>query len=269
MAGEDHTDLFMKFHDVHDRPVVGESRAELSSNDAVTRQLLQGFLNQKFFEIDSFSMSAQVDDRDVNEMCRDIKRENERAIKDYEERSRTSSGQRDEASSTPWRAAVPRRAAGPLAGGHRLSLQRPPLKSHDDILREAKTQLDRAAKGSPVKEITFTRQVDIASKAFATGLKLGHGYQSAALIKRKGAGSKDDAGKDISGNVFLRIDFEQVLVTSLDWSDDEGEIKETCKFICKKIIVKYRPQLPSGKLGSIKMGQWEYTDKSQPSTGSR
>jgi type VI protein secretion system component Hcp len=242
MAGDDHSDLFMKFHNVHDIPIVGESRTELSSNDPVTRQMLHGFLHQKFIEIDSFSMSAQVDDSSPEEMKKEILRENRRLIADYDKRKLERKLQPNE--------------------------QRPKEKNASEVDQDVKTRQNQAAKGSPVKEINFSRQVDIASKAFATGLKQGHGYKSACLIKRKGAGSKDEKGKATAGDVFLRIEFEQVLVTSIDWSDDEGEIKENCKFICKKIIVKYRPQLPSGKLGSIKTGQWEYTDKSQPSTGS-
>jgi hypothetical protein len=242
MASDDHTDLFMKFQDVNDIPVVGESRTVLTSSDPITRQMLDGFLPGKFIEIDSFSMSAQVDDRTPDEMRKDIRRENQRVIREYDERKKK----------------------GPLKDGEK----RPNEMKDADVEHELMTLQNKAAKGSPVKEINFSRQLDLASKAFAMGIKQGYGYQSASLIKRKGAGSKDQSGKATSGDVYLRIDFEQVLMTSIDWSDDEGEIKENCKFICRKIIIQYRPQLPNGKLGAIKTGKWEYTDKSQPSTGS-
>jgi hypothetical protein len=243
MAGDDHTDLFMTFIDAMGQQVIGESRTELSSSDPITRQMLLGFLHNKFIEIDSFSMSARVDDADEAEMRREILKENRRAIDDYNKRKKSLQGVRGE---------------------------QPPevIEKGSRKLKElVDTRKNQAAKGSPVKEINFSRQVDIASGAFTTGIRQGYGYKSATLIKRKGAGSKDETGKATSGDVYLRIEFEQVLVTSVDWSDDEGEIKESCKFICKEITVKYRPQLPSGKLGAIQTGHWVYTDRSQQSTG--
>jgi type VI protein secretion system component Hcp len=232
MAADDHSDLFMKFVDVRHQHLGAESRTELSSSDPVSKQMLRGFEHKKFLEIDSFSMSAQVDDSTPDEMKRDIMRENQRLIADYEKRRREGKLQPNE--------------------------QRPKQKSADEVNNDVKTRQNQASQGSPVKEINFTRQVDITSKAFLMGLKQGHGYRSATLIKRKGAGSKDQSGAPAAGDVYLRIDFESVLVTSIDWSDDDGEIKEECKFICKKITIQYRPQLPSGKLGAIKTGSWEY-----------
>jgi hypothetical protein len=63
--------------------------------------------------------------------------------------------------------------------------------------------------------------------------------------------------------VHLRIDFDTVLVTKVDWSDDNEEVKEDCTFICRKIFIQYRPQLPNGKLGAVVSGTWEWKPPSQ------
>jgi hypothetical protein len=56
--------------------------------------------------------------------------------------------------------------------------------------------------------------------------------------------------------VYLRIDFYDVLIVEVEWSDDD-EVTENCKFICRKVLVQYLPQLPSGSLGGVVRGFWK------------
>ena len=69
---------------------------------------------------------------------------------------------------------------------------------------------------------------------------------------------KTEKQKLVAADVYLRIDFDLVLVTKVDWSDDDAEVGEDTSFICRKITIKYRPQLPDGTLGAIKSGGWEW-----------
>jgi type VI protein secretion system component Hcp len=74
-------------------------------------------------------------------------------------------------------------------------------------------------------------------------------FTSATLVKRKAAGS------DLSGHGFLRFEFTDVLVIGVDW--DSGDVvKEKCKFICRGMTVKYRPQTLNGSLGPAVPGSF-------------
>ena len=76
-------------------------------------------------------------------------------------------------------------------------------------------------------------------------------FSSATLIKRKAASTS------VSGHAFLRIDFTDVLVIDVDW--DSGDVvKEKCKFICREVMVQYKPQKSDGSLGAPVPGTWKY-----------
>ena len=59
--------------------------------------------------------------------------------------------------------------------------------------------------------------------------------------------------------VHLRVRYSFVwissvcLLTSVDWSDDD-EVEENCTFICRSVVVSYKPQLPDGTLGGTISG---------------
>ncbi len=109
----------------------------------------------------------------------------------------------------------------------------------------------RAHKKYPVnvQPITFSRPIDRASNLLLQHCIKCTSFDSATLVKRKAAGSA------AAGEAYLRMDFTGVLITNIDWSNDEP-IKETCKFISRAITVRYRPQLPDGTLGIIRPGFW-------------
>ncbi len=109
----------------------------------------------------------------------------------------------------------------------------------------------RGAKKYPVnvQPVTFTRPIDRASTQLLQHCIKCTSFDSVTLVKRKAAGSA------AAGEAYLRMDFTGVLITDIDWSDDDP-VKETCKFISRAITVNYRPQLPNGTLGVIRPGFW-------------
>jgi type VI protein secretion system component Hcp len=226
MAKGDHSDLFMTFLDFGGTPIKGESRANLTSNDQISKALLKGFESPNVFEIETFSFSASADDTDPSEIRSAIEKENSQPGKQT-------------------------KGAPPT-----------PRMTPAQMAQEVKDRLNRQS-GPPVREITFTRSVDSTSSYFMKNIVVGKGFQRASLIKRKSAGSHTDSGGLAAGDVHLRIDFDTVLVTKVDWSDDNEEVKESCTFICRKISIQYRPQLPNGKLGAVVPGSWEWKPQSQ------
>ena len=110
-----------------------------------------------------------------------------------------------------------------------------------------------------MQPVEFTRAVDTASVLMLEHCIHRVNFDSATLIKRKAAGSR------ASGEVYLRFDFTGVLITSIDWDNDEP-IKETCLFITRGVTVFSRPQLPDGSLGGTLTGFWSMVDGMKPAT---
>jgi type VI protein secretion system component Hcp len=114
----------------------------------------------------------------------------------------------------------------------------------------AKASIDSDG-GYPVdlEPFSFTRHMDKASPLFFNAISSKLSFKSATVVKRK------DVGAETGPQAFLRIDFTDVLFISIGW--DNGEIvKEKCKFICRQVLVKYRPQAHSGLLGPVVSGAW-------------
>jgi len=92
---------------------------------------------------------------------------------------------------------------------------------------------------------TFTRVIDGASPRFFDACCNQVSFQSAALVKRVAVGG--GAGNAVQRSVgFIRFDFRDVMLTSVDW-DDGDLVTESCTFICKAMKVRYRQQRASGK----------------------
>jgi type VI protein secretion system component Hcp len=90
-------------------------------------------------------------------------------------------------------------------------------------------------------EFSITRRYDCASPVLFQKCAKSESFQSASLIKRKAVGDKLRS--------FLRFDFDDVLVTHIDWQDAEV-IKETFKFVFRKMTVQYKTQAHSGTLNA-------------------
>jgi type VI protein secretion system component Hcp len=100
----------------------------------------------------------------------------------------------------------------------------------------------RAKLSYPVEfnQFQFKRLIDSASPIFFQYCLNSISFQDAALVKRVSQGDGSSIG-------YLRLDFTDVLITNVDW-DDGDVVTESCTFICKKLVVKYRSQAASGTL---------------------
>ena len=215
MAAADKSEMFMMFVDAKGRTIDAESRADLKAGERGSNALTENFAEGKFFEIDSFTFEIEVPNPDE-------------AHKSPEEQARAAG---------EWAAhqfqGQTQGATGAAQRGARKGGKKPKSNKGDQVLQP----------------VTFKRKVDISSTTMLRTMLHCHGYKSAHMIKRRAAGGK------VAGAVFLRIDFEEVLVTSIKWSDDD-QVGETYSFICCKAGVRYRPQLPNGTLGAPASFEW-------------
>jgi len=112
-----------------------------------------------------------------------------------------------------------------------------------------------------LQPVSFTRAIDASSSILMQNCIDCVSYDSASLIKRKAVGGV------AAGEVFLRLDFIGVLVIGVEWENDD-EVEETCRFICRSVTISYRPQLPDGTLGAVVSGFWSMAaDETQPPLG--
>ncbi len=102
-----------------------------------------------------------------------------------------------------------------------------------------------------MQPVEFSRVMDTMSPALFQSLVDCDTLAQVSVAKRKSAGSKN------SGEIYLRLDFERVLLTNLDWKDSEHLIMETGTFIYRKITIRYRPQRSDGSLGPVIQSGWE------------
>jgi type VI protein secretion system component Hcp len=108
------------------------------------------------------------------------------------------------------------------------------------------------AAGVQLNEVTITRQIDIASMVLMNCCIGTQGFDSATIIKRRAAGGLVEAGQ-----AYLRIDFDGVLITKIDWTD-QHIVQEKITFITRGLQVVYRPQMADGSLGQ-KTQQAQFT----------
>jgi type VI protein secretion system component Hcp len=95
----------------------------------------------------------------------------------------------------------------------------------------------------------FTRQIDASSPVLMQKCIDKEVFKRISLIKRRSTGGP------AAGEVFLRLDFIEALLIDVSWSNDD-EVKEECEFVCRRVCINYRPQLPDGTLGAAVPGFW-------------
>ncbi len=125
-------------------------------------------------------------------------------------------------------------------------------------------------------EFSFSRLIDQASPQIFQSCANSESFIQAVIVKRRPAFAgalpvgigKTEAVSDLRG--FLRIEFNEVLITGLSWDDGEM-VKEKCKFICRSVLVRYRPQASSGSLADAaeKTAQWSQQMELRTPTPSR
>lgn len=99
-----------------------------------------------------------------------------------------------------------------------------------------------------MEPFTFSKKLDAASPGLLTNFTRSVTYKSASMIQCKVIGGR-------SLLPFLRIDYTDVLITGIDWSDGLF-VKESCKFLARGICVKYAQQADDGSLLPPVSGEW-------------
>lgn len=112
-----------------------------------------------------------------------------------------------------------------------------------------------------VDEFEFKRQFDVASPILFQLCATSAPLKSATLVQRKAGSSQSQMG---ISPCYLRIDFFDVLLTSVGWDVEDEGVEEKVKFVSRRISVQYRPQKPDGTLGSPVNGNWSFDAKVAP-----
>jgi type VI protein secretion system component Hcp len=108
--------------------------------------------------------------------------------------------------------------------------------------------------------ISCTRQLDSASPVLFEDCGKGTPYLQAAIVRRKvvGGGMQNlDANSHLMS--YVRLDFTDVVITNLSWSNDDDGIKESFQFVCAKAEVHFRQQSQTGTVTSKQLppGIWQ------------
>ncbi len=104
-----------------------------------------------------------------------------------------------------------------------------------------------------VDTFTFTRAIDGASPIFFSACCNQHSFAHASLVRRVSTGQL--GGPEMQAQGFLRIDFKDVLLVGINWSDGEL-VTESCTFICKAMRVRYRQHWPGASPGPERIAIW-------------
>lgn len=107
------------------------------------------------------------------------------------------------------------------------------------------------AEAMDMQPVEFTRVLDTASTLLFQAMTNCETLDEVSIAKRKAAGTSN------AGEIFLRLDFQSVLVTELEWEDKEHVVEETGTFIYRSLTMRYRPQRANGTLGTIIPMTWK------------
>lgn len=213
-----------------------QSAGDALSSDSLTSDLKIGQL----FELDDFSLGLGIEDRDdaTKDKAIDVA---------LVKRLDGMLGQHDKYKDNYLGKGG---GDGIMAHGERVAslagrMQQKSRRKFDDWL----SGNDAPIGGFPLdfQAFEFSRRMDVASIELFDACCNSRTLQKAAVVKRKsGTGQR----------AYLRIDFENILIISLNWEVDEDGIKEKAKFICRGATVQYRPQLATGELGPAVPAKW-------------
>jgi len=111
-----------------------------------------------------------------------------------------------------------------------------------------------------IDEFSFTRRMDKSSITLFDYCCKQKSFAFASMVKRRSA---PVAGSDLpEGQSYLRLDFKDVVISSLKWNDDDV-IEESCTFHAKKMRAEFWSekkvglQAPSDVLSFLNGTNWE------------
>jgi type VI protein secretion system component Hcp len=230
----DSGDLLLKMV-LNGNSVKGNSRTVLRAPGKQVNPLVQGFEWGKMMEIDSFTMRIGTQGNepgtDADKAAQEKEKQKQKRKDDKDKNH--DKDKKEYLSATAKRGGYQAWRSGTLDKGYPLDIQ----------------------------PITFQRSADMTSKDLIQSCMDCTTFDSATIIKRKPVGS------DVAGEVYLRIDFSGVLITKVDWADEDEYVKEVVSFIARGITMSYRPQISSGGLGPIVSGFWSLVGEKQMTFG--
>jgi len=103
--------------------------------------------------------------------------------------------------------------------------------------------------GLDLGDVSVDRAIDRASPLLMHAALTATPFAGATIVKRRAGGDTR------SGKAYLRIDYTDVLITKISWSDGDL-VKEKLTFIYRGVKVQYRMQDPSGRLLDTRHGAY-------------
>jgi len=262
MADQERT-MLLKFEDKgEDLP--GESAAQISASDTLAQATnwARAFTANHFSLVKSFTFGMELEDNEAKRHAAARKRGGkggapglgEDAPLEPRARHRQAQQQVQPAANRPSfpanRRAAERDGFGAVGGGTGAAEQAPaPFRSWrsatDDSWR------DPGAYPTRIRSFSFTRQIDSASPILFDYCCQKQNFTAVSLIKRRTINNEDIG--------YLRIDLVNVLITGLDWSDDDI-VEESCSMTCQEMHLTYKRlddanTLISGSAG-LALAQW-------------
>lgn len=220
---DDSNDVLMTFL-MEGKGVAAECQAVWAKDDGMKADFTDGH----FFEIEDFSFGGGLEPSDYHE----------------EENDGVTTFPRQGLST---RNPLSNQVSG---GGSRKS-----KKARRNKFTNYFTKGDAVDYGAHLQDISVSRLLDVASPNFLQYCLEMKSFTKAVIVKRKVVGKAHGGTREHRG--FLRLEFEEPLITGVEWEDGEV-VKEKLKFICRGVTVTYRPQQNDGSLGNPVNAHWNW-----------
>ncbi|MBV9755644.1 MAG: type VI secretion system tube protein Hcp [Alphaproteobacteria bacterium] len=112
-----------------------------------------------------------------------------------------------------------------------------------------------------VKACKVTRLIDMASPWLFNMCTRKRTMSKAIIVARR-------SGGDSRGPLtFFKLEFEQVILSSLNWAFEDAMVTEQLEFFYRKLTAQYAKQTASGRHENVKTGQWEWSQELASSDG--
>ena len=194
------------------QPITAESMATIDTKDT---DMMKGFQVGKFFEIDDFDLGIDLQDTDSTA----TQQTNQQNQQGNQQGNVKKSGQ-----FAKWVQGIN------VTVGHGANSQLFPVQ---------------------MKPFTFGRQMDCASPVMFQNCFQTKPFDKAVVVKRKrGIISAIDRGTSYVHVPYLRLEFNSVLLVSVDWVGGDA-MKERYSFVSRSVVVQYRQQNHDGSKGAV------------------
>ena len=207
-------DILMRMMVTESTPLYAECQTEVTTDED---DFVFDYYNGQFFELTDFTFGMNLDDK-----------------------SPSDTGSGGGGGITPANLLAAKARLRPLGGPSAGSIAPPPPPAQ--AASQGRFQSWKSATAAEITsmppyevkmdEFSVTRLYDMASPVLFEKCCNSDTFVSASIVKRKLIGAEMLRG-------FLRIDFDDVMITHVDWQNGEN-VKETLKFAFRKMTVQYR-----------------------------